>query len=252
MKTLDSPPVERFAPVKAYSALGVDCLRLRNPDDVLMDVTEVGALAIDQSPRIAALLGRMSEFIIEHDGYRSTAAVEDAESGHTHKTGSGKHEHHRSSVYRPDATPEAIVKAYNFERHAAPVQFYFGAWLQSELAWWSDTLSSPRQIALLTAPRSGHRTVVMERMPGTSLTEIGNDLAGNDNYGSEDIDGLINGVHLRVKAELGRLFGKKAMAEFNDLNLVNTSNIIVPTPMPGRPETMFEGPPKHHRSAVRR
>lgn len=178
MTSVEAPDIETFTSVNSYRTLGLGYVAMQNDGGVRLDVSEVGAARIDQDPTIAPLLDRMGDFIARHHMYKATTAVPDREPGDILKVSEslrasiawGREEQRLVSVYHPDAAPGVIVKAYDYHRRSAGLQFYLGDWMQSKLDRADRGVSSAAQLAILHAPGiRGHRTVVMEHIPGASL-----------------------------------------------------------------------------------
>jgi hypothetical protein len=212
MMSLDAPGLENFTPVKAYSTLGVNYVRLMGPEDVRLDVSPQGAVAIEQDTGIADLVDRTGQFIAEHDGYRDTATVRDFEPGRIHAVADKyRHAARLASVYCHESAPNVIVKAYDFDHMSAAPQFYFGSWLHNKLASAADGLHSPRQIAMFTS-HSGHRTVLMDRLSGESLREY----AHFEAHISYEVAAAIHkSAHKRLGRQLGRI-GKVVVNDLRD------------------------------------
>ncbi len=240
METLDCPPIEGFTPTKAYTKLGVGYICLANPDGVQMELSEQGALEADRQPHIAALLHRMGEFIAEHDGYRDVVAVKAIEPGTIYKVASKEPDYHRamnhSSVYQPDSAPEVIIKAYDLDRPAAVMQFRFGAFMHDRFRQASDTVYCPRQLAMFTAPTSGHRTTVMEYIPGTTLFHLG--LGLRSQHGSQVMIDYSESISRHVTQAIKATLGKSSVRLANDLR--NTNNIIIDDSLPVDPENITD------------
>jgi len=235
--------LDGFSPIKSYRLFGVDCLSLENEDGVSVELTEEGADIVDRSADISDLIGRMSEFITQHNGYIGTERITKAEPSKVLMFGSVlptyRGAEHLSSVYHPEAAQDVVIKAYDFEKYAAPVQFYWGAWLHDKLEAYEGQLSSPRQIALLSSPDDSHRTAIMEYMPGVSLANLMRHLTSTDNgYAMSDIDIILNDVLARARRDAKWIAGTPGKSIVND---IHSSNIILPESVMEDPESACEG-----------
>ncbi|HUY85420.1 MAG TPA: hypothetical protein VMU97_02800 [Candidatus Dormibacteraeota bacterium] len=214
MKTLQAPEVEGFTPTKAYRVLNVNFLRLASADGVRLDLSETGAAEVGCNPEVAALLDRMGDFIAKHDGYRDVSAVKTAEPGGILRVGDKKPNRrgafNLASVYHHESAPMTIVKAYDFDHMSAAPQFYFGAWLHERLAGAEAGLHSPEQLAMFTAP-SGHRTVVMEYLPQTTLRAYGHLKDANAR------DTTARAIRTAVHERLAKTLSRQGLLVTNDL-----------------------------------
>lgn len=242
MTSLESSPLDGFSPIKSYRLFGVDCLSLENEDGVSVELTEKGVDAVDRSADIGDLIGRMSEFITQHNGYIGTERITKAEPSKVLMFGSNlptyRGAEHLSSVYHPEAAKNVIVKAYDYERYAAPAQFYWGAWLHDKLEEYEGQLSSPKQIALLRSPDDMHRTAIMEYMRGVSLADLMRALISTQSHTMEEMDTIINDVISRTRRDAKWIAGTPGKSIIND---IHTSNVILPEDVMDDPESACEG-----------
>ena len=248
MPTLEAPDIETFEPVNTYRSLGVGYVSLRNPDGVRLDVSEVGAARIDSNPDTAALMGRMGAFIAEHGMYKATMDVEDREPCGIMRVGehprdSRKYGYKRvnlASVYHPDEAPGVVVKAYDFDRISAAFQFYLGSWLHDGLARASDGVSSPAQLAMFRASPTGHRTAVMDYVPGKDLYDLVHSLGCSDEYEQNipEVEKIAVATSQAVRQRIRKIMGWRGSLMANDLRVLK--NIIDTDPETVTPGNMLE------------
>jgi hypothetical protein len=242
MKTLEAPVVEGFEPINAYRTLGVNYLRLVSEDGVQLELSEPGIAEVDQNPNVASLIGRMSSFIAEHDGYRDTTAVREAEPCDVLGVASRQPDYHYamhySSVYHPHAVPEVMIKAFDFDP-TAPLQLNVGAWMHHRLAQRSPNMSSPRQLAMLTSPKSRHQTTIAEYVPGKNLHAADSEIMKSYGMTRAIANETANFVHTRAKDQLLGLLGGLSRLVLNDLR--NSRNfILVKDSLPDDPDDILD------------
>ena len=219
MASLDSPTIEGFKPVATERVFGIEHLKLLGPAGVHLELSEYGIAAAIEDPQLISLLERMADFIAENGGYRDTAGVRSAEPCRTlsaAEAGGKAYGLRRrvSSVYAPDFAPNVVIKAYDFDGHAAAPQYHFGGLLHSLLAEREGNLSSPRQLGLFTSSEQ-HKTVVMERVPGHNLLQLSRSLRCN--YDADDIYSTLDGIHDHVAHDIRRLLSRTGRIITDDL-----------------------------------
>lgn len=232
MATIEAPSIEDFKPMSAHSVFGTEYICMQSPDDVGVQLSADGIEAVDQNPALASLLMRMSHFIAENDGYKDPVRVKEAEPGLTLRAASKKADWYGrmsySSVYHPDAVPEVIIKAFDFNKVIGHAQFHTGAWFHKGLTSRPGEINlyAPMQYALFRAPRSGHLTSVMEYVPGTTLwMGLGELLRQNNNYERSDVEQLGKDIQSSIRTQIGTSLGKLGLILANDIDC--QSNIII-------------------------
>jgi hypothetical protein len=234
MEALHDPSLEGFQPVSTYAVRGIGYMSLEHVGGVKMELSQHGITEVDRSPSTTSLLERMGDYIERHDGYVDPSGAESDETVERFIVGSlnpqanpntGAEEIHLSSVYHPNSAPEVIIKAYDHQPGLASTQFYFGAWLHEGMRDASAATYFPRQIALFTAPESGHRTAVMEYIPGISTEDLRTEL--RDTGFDEEIDGYVKALAERVRDDVIQALGHNALGIVDDINMPNTNNIII-------------------------
>ncbi len=248
MPTLEAPSIETFEPVSTYRRLGVGYISLRSPEGVQLEVSEVGAARIDSDPDIAPLLARMGDFIAEHGMYKATIDIEDREPSNIMRVAESRRESSKygyghiklASVYHPDAAPEVVVKAYDYDRISAAFQFYLGAWLHDGLARASDGVTSPAQVAMFQAGPSGHRTAVMDYVPGKDLYNLVSLLGSGDEYEQNiaEVEKIAIATRNAVRQRIRKIMGWRGALIANDLRVLK--NIIDTDPETVTPDNMLE------------
>jgi hypothetical protein len=250
MSSFEVPELETFTPEKTYRVLGISYVAMRGENGVRLDLSETGVLAIAQNPQLPPLLSRMGAFIAEHGHYRATIDVEDPEPSSILRVGepalktalSGYKNISLASVYKPDAVPEVIVKAYDHDRKSALFQFYLGAWLHGKLARAEDGVNSAAQLALFRSA-SGlmeHRTTVMEYLPGENLYSITSRLGSGDTHVENiaEVERIAILASQQLRDKIARITGWRGSIIANDLS--NHKNIIDPDPETATPDNMPE------------
>lgn len=231
MSSLEAPTIDSFVPDSSYRALGVGYVTLLTPDGVRLDLSEAGVEAVDQSPETRALLTRMAAFVAEHGFFKATLDIPDREPCDIPRVSESWIESYRwgrknrrlASVYHPDRVPGVILKAHDYRRVNAGLQFYLGAWLHESLKAADIGIDSPAQLGMMRAPGArGHKTVIMDHVPGRSLTHwvftYGNSL-------DEEFLGIVKNEAEEVieatQAKLEEALDWRGRRTINDLNGTN-------------------------------
>ncbi|HVX48009.1 MAG TPA: hypothetical protein VHA05_01490 [Candidatus Saccharimonadales bacterium] len=179
MSSLEAPTIDSFEPENSYQTLGVGYVTMRSPDGVRLDLSETGVAAVDQEPELAALLTRMSEFVARHGFYRATLDIPNREPCDMLRVSETWRESHDwgrerrfASVYRPEQVPGVILKAHDYRRVNAGLQFYLGAWLHDQLEHAGIGITGPAQLGMMQAPGfRGHRTAIMDYVEGQPVAD---------------------------------------------------------------------------------
>lgn len=248
MANIEAPDIESFKPIGTYQALGLGFVALENGDGVRLDMSQAGVEQTDQDPDLSPLLTRMGVRIGEHGHYRATIDVPGAERGRIMKVGEPKSKMKKlgyrtgdlASVYHHDSAPGAVIKAYDHAYMSAGFQFYLGAWLHNSLAKADDGLSSAAQFAWLRAARFGHRTVVMDYVPGKNLSDVAVSLGTDENYRQQisEIDQIAFQTGKAAKKKLARSLGWRGTLIANDLK--NIRNLFVSDPEAVTPDNLLD------------
>lgn len=236
MSSPEAPSIDSFEPERSYRSLGIGYVTMVSPDGVRLDLSENGAAAVDKDPEFAALLTRMGEFVAEHGFYKATLAIPDREPTsmfRVSETWRESYDYDRerrfASVYRPDRVPGVVLKAHDYRRANAGLQFYLGAWLHHQLEHAGIGITSPAQLGMMQAPGfRGHRTVIMDYVEGCPMSNWS--FVYRQRQDEEFVELVKNEVYETIEAarlKLGKALGWRGRKTIND---PNERNLILAGP----------------------
>lgn len=173
------PRVDGFVDTGDFKVLGTSYASLENLNGTKVTLSEHGIDKMRHDQDFADFLERTAEIVDELDGYRGPREVRDLEAVEVMQWGApfhpyrGDEGHRPSSLYKPDALTDVIIKASDYESPSAyPLQFYAGNWIHRKLKYaMQKNLQAPPNFALFESP-SGHKTVVSQFVDGEILYKV--------------------------------------------------------------------------------
>lgn len=225
------PEIDGFANTGSFEVIGTNYTSMENMNGTKLTLSEHGVGRIRRDEEFVELLERTTEIVDELDGYKKPAEIREREPVEVVQWGAPYHPHrgdeaHRpSSIYIPEALPDTIIKASDYESPGAyPLQFYAGNWIHRKLDYApQENIKAPRNFALIESP-SGHKTVLSEFMDGTILYKVLMEECGGDQKKARRLaEALENDIMILMRDSLGSLGIRLA----NDVMDASDGNILV-------------------------
>lgn len=237
MRSFEAPEIEGFRPVGATTILGVGYVTLRGANGITAMVSEFGVAAVDRSPELGALVGRVGDFMASRGTYGDVYAVREAEPLNSilrvANDGFDGFKAYQSSLYRPARMPESVIKTYDYSHDAAALQFVTLSALRKRLADCSDNVTA-QQPYVMMRHRPGYAkypaTSIFEYIEGRTLDKAHDQwrLSGINPYEINEIARAADNVIIEA---LERALGPRWPLVANDLH---GSNVIIEGPAPPR------------------
>ncbi len=231
MQKIYSPDLEGFKPVKDYEALGQPLTVLRGPDNLALTLSQDGKNKVAYEPGFAHELLQLADFIVRHGGLQPAEVVNKStlpiELVRPACIAPSYNKYHTSSLYKSGGL---MFKAFDLDKRRkveGKVQFETMNALRGAIdqSPHDPGLTSPRQYAKFKSSRSGHETIVMDRLPGKTLGWALRPL-GSTRSMEETIalkDEVLETIALRLDDVVGRSWPKS----LNDVTQRHTGNILV-------------------------
>lgn len=224
------PKIDGFADTGDFKVLGTNYASLENMNSTKITLSEYGVYKMRHDEEFADLIERTADIVDELDGYNQPRIIRDLEPVEIVQFGApvrrlrGDEAHRPSSVYRPDASPDTVIKASDYESPTAyPLQFYAGNWIHRKLASAAQTtIQAPPNFALLESV-SGHKTVISEFVDGAVLYKVLMEESGDEKVADRLAHALENDIMCLLRDSLGTLGVRLA----NDVMGSSNGNILV-------------------------
>ena len=231
LRELLIPKIDGFVDTGDFKLLGTSYASLGNPNGTKVTLSEHGIDKMRHDEDFADFMQRTAEIVDELDGYRGPRDVRDLEAVEVIQSGApfnpyrGNEGHRPSSLYKPDALADVIIKASDYESPSAyPLQFYAGNWIHRKLKYaMQKNLQAPPNFALLESP-SGHKTVVSEFVEGEILYKVLMEECDGDQHEARR---LADALEADIMAMLSDRLGTLGVRLANDVMDASDGNILV-------------------------